>query len=111
MGAWFSVRHRAARRRRHAVRDRPLNMAEETPFQTVGPFFDFALPFAGGDTLIEPNTVGERITIHGRVVDGAGDPVPDALVEIWQADANGRYHHPTDARAIPIDPAFDGFGR
>jgi protocatechuate 3,4-dioxygenase alpha subunit len=83
----------------------------DTPFQTVGPFFEFALPFHGGATLTSEDTSGERITIHGVVVDGAGVPISDALVEIWQANAAGRYHHPDDRREVPLDPAFDGFGR
>lgn len=60
-----------------------------TPGQTVGPFFGFALPYDGGDRLVPPGHPG-AIRLHGRVLDGAGDPVPDALIEIWQADAEGR---------------------
>jgi protocatechuate 3,4-dioxygenase alpha subunit len=56
-------------------------------------------------------TRGPRITIEGTVIDGAGAPVPEALVEIWQANAAGRYRHPDDARDAAIDPAFEGFGR
>ncbi len=81
-----------------------------TPFQTVGPFFHFALPYRGGDTLANESTPGEPIVIDGVVTDGAGTPVPDALVEIWQADAEGRYHHPDDDRSDSA-AAFDGFGR
>jgi protocatechuate 3,4-dioxygenase alpha subunit len=83
----------------------------QTPFQTLGPFFHFALPFRGGDTLRTEATQGERIVIEGVVRDGAGAPFPDALVEIWQANAAGRYHHPDDSRDLPVDPSFDGFGR
>jgi protocatechuate 3,4-dioxygenase alpha subunit len=86
-------------------------VAGETPFQTVGPFFDFALPFKGGATLASEETPGQRIVITGAVRDGTGAPVPDALVEIWQADAAGHYRHPDDAREAPTDPTFDGFGR
>lgn len=86
-------------------------MSNLTPFQTIGPFFHYALPYEGGDALVTGETLGQRITIEGTVVDGAGVPVPDALVEIWQANAAGRYHHPEDARDPAIDPAFDGFGR
>lgn len=85
-------------------------MAGQTPFQTLGPFFHFALPFPGGDTLVTERTVGDRIVLGGMVRDGGGAPVPEALVEIWQADAAGRYNHPDDEREAP-DPAFDGFGR
>jgi protocatechuate 3,4-dioxygenase alpha subunit len=83
-----------------------------TPSQTVGPFFAFALPYAAGAVLALPDTRGERIAIHGTVRDGDGAPVPDALIEIWQANAAGRYAHPGDARSeAGLDPAFIGFGR
>ena len=83
-----------------------------TPSQTVGPFFGFALPYAGGEVLVVPQTRGERIAIHGTVRDGEGLPVPDALIEIWQANAAGRYAHPDDERAeAELDPSFIGFGR
>jgi protocatechuate 3,4-dioxygenase alpha subunit len=86
-------------------------VADLTPFQTVGPFFHFALPYRGGETLVTEATLGERIVIEGVVRDGAGAPIPEALVEIWQANAAGRYHHPDDPGDLPLDPAFDGFGR
>jgi protocatechuate 3,4-dioxygenase alpha subunit len=86
-------------------------MASETPFQTVGPFFNFALDFPGGRAVATDGTQGTRVSIAGTVLDGAGAPVPDALVEIWQANAAGRYHHPDDPRDLPVDPIFDGFGR
>jgi protocatechuate 3,4-dioxygenase alpha subunit len=83
-----------------------------TPSQTVGPFFAIGLPWRGGETLYSPATLGERITITGRVLDGDGNPVGDALIEIWQANAAGRYAHPEDTRDdVPLDPAFIGFGR
>jgi protocatechuate 3,4-dioxygenase alpha subunit len=83
-----------------------------TPSQTVGPFFGYALPYAGGEALAASETRGERIAIHGIVRDGDGAPVPDALIEIWQANAAGRYAHPDDDRAEgELDPAFIGFGR
>jgi protocatechuate 3,4-dioxygenase, alpha subunit len=62
-----------------------------TPGQTVGPFFGFALPYERGHELVPPATPGAT-RLHGTVFDGAGDPVPDALVEITQADADGRVH-------------------
>jgi protocatechuate 3,4-dioxygenase alpha subunit len=87
-----------------------------TPSQTVGPFFRDGLLRKDDNTLsnvlVRPQTLGERVRIAGRVLDGAGEGIPDALVEIWQANAAGRYHHPADARhAVPLDPAFIGFGR
>jgi protocatechuate 3,4-dioxygenase, alpha subunit len=59
-----------------------------TPGQTVGPFFGFALPLPRGGELVPPGSPG-AIRLHGSVIDGAGIPVPDALLEIWQPDANG----------------------
>jgi protocatechuate 3,4-dioxygenase alpha subunit len=82
-----------------------------TPFQTVGPFFDFGLAYANGNRLARDGVAGRRIVIEGRVIDGAGEGLPDGLVEIWQADAHGRYRHPEDNRHAGADPAFDGFGR
>jgi protocatechuate 3,4-dioxygenase alpha subunit len=83
-----------------------------TPSQTVGPFFAIALPYAGGASLVETATQGRPVGIAGIVRDGDGATVPDALIEIWQANAAGRYAHPADERAdVPLDPAFIGFGR
>jgi len=83
-----------------------------TPSQTVGPFFGTALPWPGGAMLVTPETLGERIEMRGRVLDGDGVPVSDALVELWQSNAAGRYSHPDDRREeLPVDPAFLGFGR
>lgn len=84
-----------------------------TPTQTAGPFFSIGLLERGGErhVLIQEETLGERIRIEGRVIDGDSEPVPDALVEIWQANAAGRYHHPADHRDLPLDPTFPGFGR
>jgi len=55
--------------------------------------------------------IGERIVIHGRVMDDAGRPVPETLVEIWQANSAGRYAHPSDTHDAPLDPNFSGAGR
>ena len=60
-----------------------------TPSQTVGPFFAFALPFEGGPELVA-ETDPDAVRLEGQVVDGAGEPVPDALVELWQGDLFGR---------------------
>jgi protocatechuate 3,4-dioxygenase alpha subunit len=84
-----------------------------TPSQTVGPFFEPALLRADAprNVLVGSETVGERIRIEGRVLDGERAPVPDALVELWQANGHGRYNHPLDRRDLPLDQAFTGFGR
>jgi protocatechuate 3,4-dioxygenase alpha subunit len=82
-----------------------------TPFQTLGPFFDFGLVLPNGGTVAPRAAPGRHVTITGTVRDGAGDPLPDALIEVWQANAAGRYGHPADDRQGAIDPAFDGFGR
>jgi protocatechuate 3,4-dioxygenase, alpha subunit len=82
-----------------------------TPFQTVGPFFDFGLELDGGDVVASEAAHGRRIVIEGSIRDGAGDPVADAIVEVWQANAAGRYRHPADEREAPLDPACDGSGR
>lgn len=89
----------------------PDTELEPTPSQTVGPFFHFALPYSGGETLTNDATLGERITIDGRVFDGTGEPVSDALIEIWQANGQGRYDHPDDTQERQLDPNFNGFGR
>lgn len=59
-----------------------------TPGQTIGPFFGYALPYAGGSELV-PLGHPAAVRLHGRVTDGLGQPVPDALLELWQADASG----------------------
>ena len=93
----------------------------QTPSQTVGPFFAYGLvpeqynysfaSIADGD-MAEDSTEGQRIRIVGHVYDGAGELVPDALIEIWQANAHGRYNHPADDRQDNLlDPNFKGFGR
>ena len=63
------------------------------------------------ENLAAPGVTGERITLQGRVIDVDRRPVDDALVEIWQANAHGRYAHPEDRRDLPLDPDFAGFGR
>jgi protocatechuate 3,4-dioxygenase, alpha subunit len=83
-----------------------------TPSQTVGPFFFLGLDRPDWNDLTRGHPQGERIVIEGRVLDGDGAPVPDAVVEIWQANAAGRYAHPEDQQTDkPLDPNFRGFGR
>ena len=83
----------------------------QTPSQTVGPFFHFALPDEKYETLVTDQTKGERIDIEGRIVDGDGAPLPDALIEIWQANSEGRYDHAEDKQEKALDPTFHGWGR
>jgi protocatechuate 3,4-dioxygenase alpha subunit len=89
-----------------------------TPSQTAGPFFAYALTPNGKyewndaftNNLLTPDTSGERIRVEGQVFDGDRQPVPDCMLEIWQADAQGRFADPQDQRALP-NSAFRGFGR
>ena len=82
------------------------------PSQTVGPFFHFGLTAnAGLGCLTTPDTKGERIRLRCRLLDGDGLPVPDGIIELWQADASGRYDHPADTQERAPDPTFCGFGR
>ena len=83
----------------------------QTPSQTVGPFFGPSLIEAESEKLVRPDTRGDRITIEGRITDGDGAPVIDAMVEIWQANAEGRYDHIEDDQEKLLDPAFHGYGR
>lgn len=80
-----------------------------TPSQTVGPFLAIGLPWPDGPFVVDAETPG-AITISGQVVDGAGNPVADALVETWQAAPDGSFAHPDDPRGGG-DPDFRAFGR
>jgi len=83
-----------------------------TATQTAGPFFYFGLARPEWADLTNGGKAqGEKITLEGLVTDGDGAPVPDAIVEIWQANAAGRYAHPEDKQDKPLDPNFRGFGR
>ncbi len=73
-----------------------MDAQDLTPAQTVGPFYGFALPYPGGAQIVE----GGDLRVHGSVYDGAGELVPDALIEVLQADPNGRFSE-----------GFEGFGR
>jgi protocatechuate 3,4-dioxygenase alpha subunit len=98
--------------------DRPAPLAP-TPSQTVGPFYGYALPFPGGDR-VAPDGHPDTLTVHGYVRDGAGAPVPDALLEFWQAGPDGSLGGaPGSLRRDPVTGAvigrdgvaFTGFGR
>ncbi|HEY5223048.1 MAG TPA: protocatechuate 3,4-dioxygenase subunit alpha [Microbacteriaceae bacterium] len=81
----------------------------QTPSQTVGPFFGYALPYEGGPQLVAAH-LPEAIRLHGTVYDGEGTAVPDALIELWQADAAGRV--PREQGSLRRDGySFTGFGR
>jgi len=112
-------------------------MAGQTPWQTTGPFFHFGLAYRGGADLVGESdlgarpdldapghdvevprhgerhaTKGQRIELVGNVFENTGAPANDALIEIWQANAAGRYAHPEDKRSeLAPDPAFIGYGR
>ena len=140
--AGLSVRRRVAGQGCHADGDALMadnqdeSLFGQTPWQTVGPFFHYGLPWKGGADLIGQSDLGARpelfpedhyvlnlspprapvkgtaIEIRGLVLDGENAPIPDALVEIWQANAAGRYRSPDDRREdIALDEGFVGFGR
>jgi len=79
-----------------------------TPSQTVGPFFALGLTWEDGPFVVAEDAPG-AIALRGRVLDGAVEPVPDALIETWQADPDGRFDHPDDPRGRAA--GFRGFGR
>lgn len=87
---------------------------ERTPSQTVGPFFSLGLPWSAGPEVVPKGTPG-AVWIRGKVLDGHGAPVPDALIETWQADADGLFPQGRN-RDAGVEPAgtdhgFRGFGR
>jgi protocatechuate 3,4-dioxygenase alpha subunit len=82
-----------------------------TSSQTIGPFFREALERPAWRDLTRDGASGVAVRIEGVVRDGDGAPVPDALLELWQADANGRYAHAEDTGPVPSDRLFRGFGR
>jgi protocatechuate 3,4-dioxygenase, alpha subunit len=117
---------------------RPDNLSTpgQTPWQTVGPFFHYGLPWKGGADLVGQSDLGarpdlfpeahyvlnlsspkgevsgERIEVTGAVYDADGAPVPDAMIEIWQANSAGRYRSLEDGREdLPLDEGFIGWGR
>ncbi len=95
----------------------PLLALESTPTEETGPRFTHDLIGPLDNNLIVNFTqgkglaVGERIRVHGKVMDEQGRPVPNTLVEIWQANAGGRYRHIKDTYFAPLDPNFGGCGR
>jgi protocatechuate 3,4-dioxygenase alpha subunit len=88
-------------------------MLYATVSQTVGPYLHIGLDGLNCSDLTAntPELAGQCIVIEGRVFDGLGEPVPDGMVEIWQANPAGRYRHAEDTRDLPLVPGFTGFGR
>jgi len=79
--------------------------------QTVGPYLHIGLTWLNKDRIAGPGVKGERVVIQGRVLDGEGVGVNDAMVEIWQANAAGKYAHPEDRQKKALEKGFRGFGR
>ena len=85
---------------------------KQSASQTVGPFFRIGLNYSQTQSnLVNEKTSGEQITLTGIVLDGDGQPVLDAMLEIWQPDARGIFNHPLDPLHEQADPHFRGFGR
>jgi protocatechuate 3,4-dioxygenase alpha subunit len=85
--------------------------SQSTPSQTVGPFFEIGLNRLYVNDLVGSGVSGERVEIVGKVFDADGRPVPDAMIEIWQANSYGKYAHPEDQQDKPTEPGFQGYGR
>ncbi len=88
----------------------PEGALPPTPSQTVGPFFSFGLEWEDGPFVVPEGTEG-AIRIEGRLLDGLGHPIPDGLIETWQADPEGRFAHPDDPRGAVEWDGFRGFAR
>jgi len=84
---------------------------QATTWQTVGPFFRIGLEWLYKDNIAETGVKGERVEVRGRVLDADGKGVPDAMLEFWQANSEGKYAHPDDQQKKPIENNFQGFGR
>lgn len=79
--------------------------------QTVGPYLHIGLTWLSTERMAGRGVKGERVVVQGRLVDGDGIGVSDGLVEIWQANAAGKYAHPDDRQRKPLEKGFRGFGR
>lgn len=79
--------------------------------QTVGPYLHIGLTWLNTDRIAGRGVKGERVALQGRLLDGNGAGVSDGLVEIWQANAAGKYAHPDDRQKKPLEKGFRGFGR
>ena len=81
-----------------------------TASQTVGPFLKIGLVREGQEFVV-PKSANGALKVQGRVYDGEGKPVPDAMIEIWQANVHGKYNHPEDLSDAELVKGFNGFGR
>ncbi|MGE5640948.1 MAG: protocatechuate 3,4-dioxygenase subunit alpha [Clostridia bacterium] len=79
--------------------------------QTVGPYLHIGLTWLNTSNIAGKGVAGERFSVQGRLLDGDGKPVSDGLIEVWQANSQGRYAHPEDTQKKPLDKGFRGFGR
>jgi protocatechuate 3,4-dioxygenase beta subunit len=106
---YLSPEYRSTRLRAPA---RPLHLLPHRLTELTGPVFG-ADRIADGDNDLTQDgaAIGQRITVHGHVLDGDGKPVPHTLIEIWQANSAGRYAHVVDRWPAPLDPNFTGLGR
>ncbi len=84
---------------------------QATTWQTVGPFFKIGLAWLYQDDIAGSSASGDRFTVEGRILDGDGQPVPDGVLEIWQANSSGKYAHPDDTQDRPLEAGFKGYGR
>jgi protocatechuate 3,4-dioxygenase beta subunit len=106
---WAEYRSTALRAPR-----RPLRPLHQGPVELTGPVFGDERVGEGDEDLTRGGAgepLGERIFVHGRVVEDDGRPLPGSLVEVWQANAAGRYAHAVDRHPAPLDPNFEGVGR
>jgi protocatechuate 3,4-dioxygenase beta subunit len=105
---YLSPDYRSTRLRAPA---KPLVVLPETLSERTGPVFGEGVMEDGDDDLTRDEPIGERIVVSGRLADSAGRAIPNALVEVWQANAAGRYAHRNDRHPAPLDPGFTGAGR
>jgi protocatechuate 3,4-dioxygenase alpha subunit len=82
-----------------------------TPSQTVGPYLSIAMNWGDDGPQAVPFGTPGAVWIRGRLLDGAGQPITDGMIETWQADPDGRFNHPDDPRGAVARPGFRGFGR
>ena len=86
-------------------------MPKQTPSQTVGPYLRIVSDLMNRNLIAEAGAQGTRIRVEGQIVDGNHAPVPDAMIEVWQANAAGRYDHPDDTQDKALDAKVKGWGR